>query len=60
MDDKDIQQEVNKMIADVELPHKRTALAKDLSGFWNVIYNSLFIQWVDVDFCNAFYYFSLR
>lgn len=27
-----VSEEINRMIADVGLPHKRTALAKDLSG----------------------------
>lgn len=36
MNEKDIRGEVDKMIKDVALPHKRTARARDLSGILKI------------------------
>ena len=37
-----VDEEIHRMISDVELPHKRTALAKDLSG------NSSIFLFIDI------------
>ena len=45
MDEEDIQNEVDKMIKDVALPHKRTALARDLSGLFKISSTSHVFQY---------------